>query len=65
MKPMPRFTPDPSPNGTGNGSHVAHDPYLPHRPRKHGWSHLPDRVHLGRGFRLKGRVTGTGRHDPD
>lgn len=58
MKPFPRFTPTPArtepPAGAASD---VHDPYLQHRPRKHGWSQLPDRVHLGRGFRLKGRIT--------
>jgi hypothetical protein len=57
MKPRPRFTPEPS-SMTGGGPGQTHDPYVPPRLHKHGWSHLPDRVHLGRGFRLKGRIRG-------
>jgi hypothetical protein len=60
MKPTPRFTPDASPDA--REVHGAHDPYLPPAQRKHGWSRLPNRVHLGRGFRLRGRITGTHRH---
>lgn len=56
MKPFPRFTPAAATSATGD-AHDAHDPYLGHRPRKHGWSQLPARVHLRRGYRLKGRIT--------
>jgi hypothetical protein len=63
MKPFPRFTPAPTaaPSGVDGASH---DPYLPHPRRLHGWSQLPNRVHLGRGFRLKGRITHTNQPRP-
>jgi hypothetical protein len=59
VKHVPRFTPAPAKTQAeaGGDPHHDHDPYLQHRPRKHGWSQLPDRVHLGRGFHLKGRIT--------
>jgi hypothetical protein len=57
MKPRPRFTPEAAGAPEGGGPE-GHDPYVPGRLHKHGWSHLPDRVHLRRGYRLKGRIRG-------
>jgi hypothetical protein len=59
VKPLPRITPSPAAQAAQGGIHDVHDPYLKHQPRKHQWTQLPDRVHLGRGFRLRGRITHT------